>query len=85
MRASRASARTAAACAPKLIYVDLGVSWCNTLERYRRVVPAGRGAQPWGGVGFEEYLVYRCFASADCLEDQFRFLWRLLDGSARCS
>ena len=43
----------AAACAPKLIYVDLGVSWCNTLELYRRVVPAGRGSQPWVVVGFE--------------------------------
>lgn len=28
---------------------------------------------------FEDYLVIRGFTEAACLEDQFRFLWRLLD------
>lgn len=31
------------------------------------------------GLNFEEYLVFRCFVSAKTLEEQFRFLWRLLD------
>jgi len=31
------------------------------------------------GLNFEEYLVVRCFFGAETLEEQFRFLWRLLD------
>jgi hypothetical protein len=32
-----------------------------------------------GGLGFEEYLVLRCFVESTSLEEQFRFLWRLFD------
>ena len=40
-----------------------------------------------GGLGFEEYLVFRSFATASCLEEQYRFLWRLFDrdGDDRCA
>ena len=32
-----------------------------------------------GGLGFEDYLAFRCFVAAPTLSDQFRFLWWLLD------
>jgi hypothetical protein len=40
-----------------------------------------RGAEPSGagGASFEEYLIFRRFAEAPTLEQQFRFLWRLYD------
>ena len=39
------------------------------------------GAEPSGagGASFEEYLIFRRFAEAPTLEQQFRFLWRLYD------
>ena len=44
--------------------------------------PAGKPSASLGGpggMGFEEYLVMRCFTCATSLEGQFRFLWKLLD------
>lgn len=39
----------------------------------------GMGAN---GLNFEEYVVLRSFATAESLEEQFRFLWRLVDRDA---
>lgn len=32
-----------------------------------------------GGLSFEEYVVLRGLVESECLEEQYRFLWRLLD------
>ena len=39
-------------CAPRNIYIDLGVNWCNTLELHRRVAP-WKSREPWLVLGWE--------------------------------
>jgi len=40
--------------APRNVYIDAGVNWCNTLRLYTHVPEASsRLAQPWHVFGFE--------------------------------
>ena len=57
----------------------LAVAADSALNASEGALWASAGTGGAGGLNFEEYVVLRCFATASTLEEQFRFLWRLLD------
>merc|ERR1712087_341121 len=42
------------------------------------------GACGAGGINFEEFVIFRSFAAAACLEEQVRFLWAIFDPEKTC-